>query len=95
MFLSDSDIGKEVKRGTIVLKPFDKKRLQPASYDLLLGNTFIITDPHTTSVIDPVKKIYPKTHTVKVKDGDTFVLHPGVSILGCSKELFGSDHFLI
>ena len=95
MFLSDTDIEKEVKRGAITLAPFSRARLQPASYDISLGNTFIITEPHTTSIIDPVKKIYPKTHTVKVKDGDTFVLHPGVSILGCSKEHFGSDTYLI
>jgi dCTP deaminase len=30
-----------------------------------------------------------------VKDGDTFVLHPGVSILGYSKEYFGSNRYLI
>ncbi|OGG47698.1 dCTP deaminase [Candidatus Kaiserbacteria bacterium RIFCSPHIGHO2_02_FULL_50_9] len=95
MFLSDIDIAKEVKHGTIVLKPFDRKRLQPVSYDISLGNTFIITEPHTTSIIDPVKKIFPKTHTVTVKNGGTFVLHPGVSILGCSKEHFGSDVYLI
>jgi dCTP deaminase len=95
MFLSDTDILAEVKAGKITLEPFDIKRLQPATYDIRLGNTFIVNDPHTTTAIDPVKKIFPKTQTIEVKDGGEFVLHPGVSILGYSKERFGSDEFLI
>lgn len=95
MFLSDSDIKKEVKRKTITLEPFDESRLQPASYDIILGNTFIVNDSHTSSFIDPANKVFPKTHEVRVSDGEAFVLHPGVSILGYSKDYFGSDHFLI
>lgn len=95
MFLSDIDIEASVKNGEIKLEPFDKKRLQPASYDIRLGNKFIVNDAHATSVIDPVKGIYPSTQEVMIGDGEIFVLHPGVSILGYSKEFFGSDRFLI
>ena len=95
MFLSDKDILAAVKAGDITLEPFEKKRLQPASYDIRLGNMFIINDPHTTSLIDPVKGIHPNTHSVEVADGEEFILHPGVSILGYSKEYFGSDRYLI
>lgn len=95
MFLSDIDIKAAVKKGEITLEPFDPKRLQPATYDIRLGNTFIVNDAHSTQAIDPVKGIYPKTQTIEVKDGDEFVLHPGVSILGYSKERFGSDNYLI
>jgi dCTP deaminase len=76
MFLSDIDIKKEVKAGTITIKPFDEKRLQPASYDIRLGNKFIVNE-------------------IVVKDGQEFILHPGISILGTSKEFFGSDDFLV
>ena len=95
MFLSDTDIEKEVKSGTIVLKPFDKARLQPASYDILLGNTFLLNDEYTAAIIDPIKKIYAKTREVHVKDGKEFILRPGISVLGTSKDFFGSDDFLI
>ncbi len=95
MFLSDIDIDKGIKAGDIVLEGFEKKRLQPASYDIRLGNTFIINQTHSTTAIDPVKGIYPKTETIEVKDGEEFVLHPGVSILGYSKERFGSKRYLI
>jgi dCTP deaminase len=95
MFLSDKDILAEVKAGHITLEPFDEKRLQPATYDICLGNIFIINDAHSTKAIDPVKGIFPNTQTVEVEDGAEFVLHPGVSILGYSKERFGSDNYLI
>jgi len=95
MFLSDKDILTEVKAGRIILEPFEEKRLQPATYDIRLGNTFIINDAHSTKAIDPVKGIFPNTQTVEVEDGAEFVLHPGVSILGYSKERFGSDDYLI
>ena len=95
MFLSDTDILKEVKEGHITLEPFNEEQLQPATYDIKLGNTFIINDAHSTTAIDPAKGVFPNTQTVEVKDGDEFVLHPGVSILGYSKERFGSDEYLI
>lgn len=95
MFLSDIDIKQEVKAGTITIKPFDEKRLQPASYDIRLGNKFIVNEESSTHVIDPVKKIYAKTREIVVKDGAEFILHPGISILGTSKEFFGSDDFLV
>lgn len=95
MFLSDKDIHAAVKEGRVLIEPFNKKQLQPATYDIRLGNTFIITDSHSTKAIDPAKGIFPETQTIEVGDGKEFVLHPGVSILGYSKEKFGSDEYLI
>jgi dCTP deaminase len=95
MFLSDVDIIAEIKKGSITLEPFVESRLQPASYDILLGNKFVVNDANNTLFIDPAKKIYAQTHEITVADGDVFVLHPGVSVLGVSKEYFGSDEFLI
>jgi dCTP deaminase len=95
MYLSDFDIKKALKNGEIVIKPFQENRLQPVSYDILLGNKFIVNDENNTQFVDPVRKIYAKTREITVKDGKEFVLHPGVSVLGISKEFFGSDHFLI
>ena len=39
--------------------------------------------------------MFAKTREISVKDGEEFVLHPGVSVIAVSKEFFGSDHFLI
>src|SRR3989338_6666982 len=92
MFLSDNDIKKGIKSGAIVIKPFKESQLGPASYDVILGNEFDVTDRHQTSVIYPSKKIFPKTRTIKVKDGGEFILHPGESVLGKQKEFIGVDH---
>jgi deoxycytidine triphosphate deaminase len=60
MFLSDLQIKEALKAGDITIKDFDEKRLQPASYDILLGNKFILTESHATQFIDPAKGIFPK-----------------------------------
>lgn len=95
MFLSDNDIVKAIKKGDITLKPFSKGQVQPVSYDIKLGNKFITNDENATHYVDPAKKIFAKTREINVKDGDEFVLHPGISVLGTSKEYFGSDVYLI
>ncbi|MCR4325481.1 MAG: dCTP deaminase [Patescibacteria group bacterium] len=95
MFLSDRDIKKAVSVGSITLRPFSESQLQPVSYDIRLGNQFIANDEHATHAVDPARKIYAKTREIEVKDGAEFVLHPGISVLGTSKEYFGSDKFLI
>lgn len=92
MFLSDVDIKKAVKNGSVVIRPFNEKQLQLASYDVTLGNEFDVTDRHSTTAIDPANKLYPKTRTIKVKDGEAFILHPGESVLGKQKEFIGVDH---
>ncbi len=96
MFLSDNEILKGIQGGQIIISDFEEKRLNPASYDIVLGNKFMITDNHSTSVIDPVKKIVAKTHEVEVGEGEEFVLHPGVSVLGVSRDYFGAtgDHLI-
>jgi len=95
MFLSDIDIAKALKKGDIIISPFDKKRLQPASYDIRLGNKFILTESHSTDSIDPTKKRFAQIREVVLKKGGIFVLHPGVSILGLSVDYFGSKRYLI
>ena len=95
MFLSDKDIKQAVKDEKITIRDFDIARLQPVSYDILLGNKFIITEPEKTSYVDPVKKIFPKTREIIIPDGENFILHPGISILGVSLDYFGSKEYLI
>ena len=95
MYLSDSYIKKAVEAGDIVVKDFDHDRLGPASYDILLGNKFMIATTHATKLIDPSNSHFARMHEVMVDDGEEFILHPGVSILGTSKDYFGSKKYLI
>ncbi len=95
MYLSDVDIKKAIKKGEIIIRDYDEARLQPASYDILLGNKFIVHNTQSVAAIDPVMKIYPESSEIIVPDNGTFILHPGVSVLGTSVDHFGSDKFLI
>lgn len=95
MFLSDTDIKKAIKKKEITIEGFDESRLQPASYDVLLGNKFILTSSYETQAIDPVNKIYPKTSEVKIEDGKEFVLHPRTTVLGTLKDYVGTNDYLI
>ena len=91
MFLSDRDIRKALKEGKITIKPFKEEQLQVASYDVRLGNEFLVTDRHNIDVVDPANKKYPKTHAVKVPYGASFVLHPGENVIGKQIEYIGCD----
>jgi dCTP deaminase len=95
MFLSDTDIEKAVKAKKIRIDNFDIARLNPASYDILLGNKFIVNKEYKSKIIDPVNKIYPETEEIEIPDTGEFILHPGHSVLGLSHDFFGSDEFLI
>ncbi|OHA63301.1 MAG: dCTP deaminase [Candidatus Wildermuthbacteria bacterium RIFCSPHIGHO2_12_FULL_45_9] len=96
MFLADIDIKKALQVGDLYIKDFEEARLQPASYDILLGNQFIVTDPHATPFVDPAKGILPKTKEIFIPDGGEFMLHPSVSVLGSSHDFFGaSNKYLI
>ena len=92
MFLSDKDIEIALEQGLITIEPYNKSHLNPASYDVVLGNEFAVTDRHSTSFVDPHNKIYQQTRTIFVKDGDPFILHPGESVLGKQKEFIGVNH---
>lgn len=95
MYLSDNDIHQSVEKGEITLSDFDLQRLQPVSYDILLGNKFEVVKDHSLSAVDPSRGIIPETQTIEIPDGEPFVLHPGKTVLGTSKDYFGSEKYLI
>ncbi len=95
MYLCDTDIKKAIKKGEIIIKDFDTKRLGPASYDICLGTKFLVTQSHSTKLIDPEKGIFANMYEAIVEEGGEYILHPGVSILGTSKDFFGSKKYLV
>ncbi len=95
MFLVDKDIKAWVNSWEITISDFDESRLNPASYDILLGNKFLVVKGHSSMYIDPVKWILPEYHERIVEDSDYFVLHPGSTVLWVSRDLFGSNDYLI
>ncbi len=76
MILSDRDIRKLLKEGTLKIKPLRSSQIQPASIDLRLGENFLILKEYQLDCIDvsqPVSyfKLTKKTITLPPK---SFVL---------------------
>lgn len=90
MYLSDIDIKNALKSGDIIIKDFDENRLQPASYDVLLGFEFLVFKRHKYPNIDPKKDAndYMKKVTLK-SENDFFILHPNEFALAVTYDYFG------
>ncbi len=95
MYLSDRDIRLSIDSGTISISDFDVSRLQPASYDIRLGNRFLVVKDYSVINIDPINHILPEYEELIVTAEQGLILRPGVTVLGTSIEKFGSEKYLI
>jgi len=95
MYLSDKDIRTSTQNWDITISDFDDSRLQPASYDIRLGDKFLIVKDYSVANIDPVNQILPEYEEIVVNREEGFILRPGVTVLGTSIEKFGSEKYLI
>jgi dCTP deaminase len=84
--LSDGTIRRLVEAGRIKIEPWDAERVQPASVDLRLGDSFRVFHNHRTTAIDLREPPVNLTEEVKVEEGDPFVIHPGEFVLGRTLE---------
>jgi dCTP deaminase len=85
--LSDGTIRRLVDEGRIGIEPWDPERVQPASVDLVLGNSFRVFHNHRAAAIDLHDPPTNLTEEVVVGDGEPFVIHPGEFVLGVTREL--------
>jgi deoxycytidine triphosphate deaminase len=84
--LSDGAILRLVEEGRIKIEPWDAERVQPASVDLRLGDSFRVFHNHRTTAIDLRDPPLNLTEEVVVGEGDPFVIHPGEFVLGRTLE---------
>ena len=84
--LSDGTILRLVEAGRITIEPWDPDRVQPASVDLRLGDSFRVFHNHRTTAIDLRDPPSNLTEEVVVDDGVPFVIHPGEFALGRTLE---------
>lgn len=97
--LSDRDIKKCLKDGLIIIEPLEdhERQIQPSSVDLRIGNEFkgfkIIRKP----CIDPQEpgdiESYMKSY--HIKDGESFIIHPGEFALATTYEYIGLPDNLV
>src|SRR5205085_10298146 len=79
--LSDGAILRLVEEGRIKIEPWDAQRVQPASVDLRLGDSFRVFHNHRTTAIDLRDPPLNLTEEVVVQQGDPSVIHPGEFVL--------------
>lgn len=90
MYLSDIDIKKALQDGDIIIHDFDESRLQPASYDVLLGFEFLVFKRHKYPNIDPKHPAEDyMTKVVLSSEDDFFTLHPNEFALAVTYDYFG------
>ena len=80
MILTDSNILRELKRGTIVIKPFDKRHLGSNSYDVHLGEWLAMYDDE---ILDCKK--HNNVHYFKIP-AEGLILVPSKLYLGVTQE---------
>ncbi len=93
MYLSDIDILDALKTGDIIIKDFDEARLQPASYDVLLGFEFMVFKRHKYPYIDPKQPSQDLMKKVTLTSPDDFfILHPQEFALAVTHDYFGVNN---
>ena len=89
MLLSDKDIKRALRQGTIVIKPRPNINVQlsSCSIDLRLGREFRVFQYSSVSYIDLKNKIPDNlTRKVKIRDKGPFILQPGDFVLASTHE---------
>lgn len=89
MILSDKDIVAAVSANDIVIKPFVRDRVQPASVDLHLDRHFKVFNVAEHYVIDPRQPAENLMRDVVITPSRPFILHPGEFALGLIYEETG------
>ena len=84
--LSDGTIRRLVEEGRIVIDPWDEARVQPASVDLRLGDSFRVFHNHRVTAIDLREPPRNLTEEVRIGEAEPFAIHPGEFVLGRTLE---------
>ncbi len=86
MILSDKDIRQEIKQKRLIITPFEKNNIQPASLDVRMGDEFRIFKNTTKAYLDVKDPDLDIMELVKIKKGDPLIVHPGEFLLGTTVE---------
>ncbi|MCH7616602.1 MAG: dCTP deaminase [Chloroflexi bacterium] len=84
--LSDRTIRDELKKGRIVIDPFDDSAVQPASVDLRLSGSFRVFRGTSKPFIDVRQPVDDLTELIQISAEEPFVIQPGTFFLGSTLE---------
>lgn len=88
MILSGIEIGKQIEKGEIIIEPYDKRLLNPNSYNLRLHNELLIYKSDTLDMKEPLE-----TERLQIPDTG-LVLEPGRLYLGRTHEFTKTNSFV-
>lgn len=96
MIMPDHEIRKFCIRNKMVV-PYESDLVQPASYDVRLGNVFQIPRNHGTTIVDTGNQETFKDlmERVELGEGEVLAIHPGEFILGCTLERVNIPHAIV
>ncbi|MBQ6182058.1 MAG: dCTP deaminase [Ruminococcus sp.] len=83
MILSDKTITQMLAEGTLKISPMAQEQIQPASFDIRLGNTFSVVEDTSSGIITLGEEIMYRTITT-----DTYLILPGQFVLATTMEYF-------
>ena len=83
MILSDKTITKMLGEQTLKIDPMTQEQIQPASFDIRLGNTFSVVEDTPSGIITLGEAIKYRTITA-----DTYLILPGQFVLATTMEYF-------
>lgn len=86
MLLCDRTIKELVKKGELVIDPYDESLVGPSSIDLRLGTKFLFFNPSRIDVIDPKKPLRETLYPVEIALGDFIILHPNQFVIATTLE---------
>jgi dCTP deaminase len=86
-WLTGNEVIECVKKGEIIIDPFDENNINPNSYNYYLDKKI----KRITNQIIDLKKEEEYEELLIGEDG--LLLFPGECYLGATREYFGSDHF--
>lgn len=79
---------------TPLIEPFNEDQVEPASYDVRLGNDFLVFERDETLAVD-LDNPADITKKVHIPDGGYFLLHPGEFVLGVTRETLHMPNGLV
>ena len=88
MILSDKKILEEMKKGNIVIDPFNREKLGTNSYDVHLGKWLAV---YEDKILDA--KTHNKIKTFEIPD-QGYILQPGILYLGVTLEYTETRNFV-
>jgi len=88
MILTGEEIKKRYREGKIVINPFIEMNITTNSYDLILGDKYLV---YTTKILDPAKN---NPYEIRKIPEDGLVLKKGDFALSYSKEIVGSNYYV-